>query len=109
MADFSENVVNQLKAANKKLDVVVKNTAKVATSGAKASEEKKEAAAQEQKRTSLFEDMAKGIKSLNKSFLDSLRQSTKAGAGIKLEVTCWATARTTGSLISFVCRTTVPV
>ena len=52
MADFSENVVKQLQNTNKKLDAVVSNTEKVATSGAKASEEKKEAEAKEQKRTS---------------------------------------------------------
>ena len=69
MADFTKDVVDQLKDQNKKLDVVVSNTAKEVESGAKASEEKKEAAAQEQKRTSLFEQMADGISQLNKSFL----------------------------------------
>jgi len=82
MADFSENVVKQLQNTNKKLDAVVSNTEKVATSGAKASEEKKEAEAKEQKRTSLFEDMAKSLKALHKSFLASVKEKGKMGLGI---------------------------
>ena len=42
MADFTKDVVDQLKDQNKKLDVVVSNTAKEVESGAKASEDKKE-------------------------------------------------------------------
>ena len=82
MADFTKDVIDELKDANKRLDVVVANTSKEVESGAKASEEKKATEAKENKRTILFEQMAAGIIQLNKSFLKSLKESAKAGLGI---------------------------
>ena len=82
MADFSENVVEQLKEANQKLDTVVGNTAKEIASGAAAAEDKKDVEAKEEKRTILFEQMADSLKALHASFLASLKDKGKQGLGI---------------------------
>ena len=82
MADFSKDVVKELQNTNQKLGILVANAKKQVAGGAKAAEEKKDAAAQERKRTSLFEDMAKSLKGLHSSFLSSVKEKGKMGLGI---------------------------
>ena len=80
--DSSGEVVDQLKDQNQKLDIVVGNTAKEVSAGAADAEDKKDAAAKEEKRTVLFEQMADSLKALHASFLASLKDKGKQGLGI---------------------------
>ena len=76
-----ENTVKELKKVNDNLATLVTNTPKPDT-GASATELAREQKTRDQKQTSLFEQMAASLKSLHKSFLDSVKEKGKMGLGI---------------------------
>jgi len=76
-----ENTVKELKKVNDNLATLVTNTPKPDT-GASATELAREQKTRDQKQTSLFEQMAGSLKSLHKSFLESVKEKGKMGLGI---------------------------
>ena len=76
-----QETIKELKDVNKSLATLVKATP-APSKGASATEIARKEQQVQQKQTSLFEDMAGSLKSLHRSFLESVKEKGKMGLGI---------------------------